>query len=148
MASATTAAADRAPTAPDYAAPRGVRTDVDREAGMSEGTKALLPVDVVLFGFDSAALDDADSEQIRAAALWQRAHLDHEIILEAHADKSGPKEYNLDLSTRRALAVFEELVAAGADPTRISMDARGESSPRSTDPRVNREVLLYANKLR
>ena len=69
------------------------------------------------------------------------------ILIEGHTDSIGTEEYNLDLSRRRARAVFEFLVSQGVDENRLSSEGYGESRPvadNSTDEgrQKNRRVDL------
>jgi outer membrane protein OmpA-like peptidoglycan-associated protein len=54
------------------------------------------------------------------------------VTVEGHTDKIGDANYNQGLSEARANTVREELVAAGANPTRVA--SRGFSSNRPHDP--------------
>lgn len=59
------------------------------------------------------------------------------IIVEAHTDSDGSKEYNLDLSKRRAKSVETYLIEKGVDPNKISTIGYGEADPRV--PNTSRE---------
>lgn len=52
-----------------------------------------------------------------------------EIEIQGHTDNVGSDQYNLDLSQRRAKAVFDELVAKGIDASRMTYRGYGESQP-------------------
>jgi outer membrane protein OmpA-like peptidoglycan-associated protein len=146
LATATVASADRAPTGPDFHARASSRTDVAREMGVSSGRKAILPVDTILFGFDSARLDTVDREQARAAAEWLAAHPGHRIVLEGHADHTGPADYNMHLANLRVRAVRAWMMKAGASPDRIIVASYGEHLPLSDNADNNRQVVLYAER--
>lgn len=49
--------------------------------------------------------------------------------VEGHASEEGSYEYNYDLSTRRARAVWEELIRSGVHPDRMSYKGMGEVVP-------------------
>ena len=51
------------------------------------------------------------------------------VIIEGHADKSGPNDYNQRLSQRRAEAVRQALVQRGWPADRIEIRAMGEEDP-------------------
>jgi outer membrane protein OmpA-like peptidoglycan-associated protein len=146
LAAASPAAADPAPSAPTFGNHDATRDDVDRETGASSGSRTILPVDAILFGFDSTTLDTVDREQARAAARWLAENPDHLIVLSGHTDAVGSADYNFDLSRRRAIAVRDAMVNAGADPSRIALAPQGEEHPRSTDDSNNRQVTLYAER--
>ena len=61
------------------------------------------------------------------AALRQVPDVPVEIA--GHADAQGSEERNLDLSERRALAVFDYLVSQGEDPGRFEVVGYGETRP-------------------
>jgi OOP family OmpA-OmpF porin len=85
-----------------------------------------VPFTVVLFAFDSAALD----AQARAAAVQVADEAARrpatELTVIGHADRRGPEAYNLDLSLRRAEVLRDALVARGVAAARIKVVARGE----------------------
>jgi outer membrane protein OmpA-like peptidoglycan-associated protein len=82
----------------------------------------------VLFAFDQwsllpsahATLDDV------AAALKVR---EETLLVEGHADATGPDSYNHDLSFKRAQAVRDYLVGHGVAPERIRAAGMGEARP-------------------
>ncbi|MDH5353574.1 MAG: OmpA family protein [Gammaproteobacteria bacterium] len=53
----------------------------------------------------------------------------NEILISGHADQTGAICYNDTLSERRALYVYDLLVAKGIDPKMITMDYFGELRP-------------------
>lgn len=53
----------------------------------------------------------------------------YSIYVHAYTDDSGTKDYNLQLSARRARAVRDALVKAGIDPSLISTKGFGKSKP-------------------
>jgi outer membrane protein OmpA-like peptidoglycan-associated protein len=52
------------------------------------------------------------------------------VLVEGHADRSGPESYNLALSQRRAEAVAAALRARGVPGDAMSLQAFGETRPR------------------
>ncbi len=53
--------------------------------------------------------------------------------LVGHTDSDGSEESNITLSTNRAKAVYEALIAKGIAASRLSYDGKGESSPIATN---------------
>ena len=51
------------------------------------------------------------------------------IEVGGHTDDQGAEDYNLDLSRKRALAVYDYLLSHGIDEDRISYNGYGESKP-------------------
>jgi outer membrane protein OmpA-like peptidoglycan-associated protein len=68
----------------------------------------------------------------------------YSIYVYAYTDDSGTKDYNLQLSARRARAVRDALVKAGIDPSLISTKGFGKSKPlvRGSNPKANRRVEI------
>lgn len=87
----------------------------------------------------------ADMKQkIERLAAWLDANPTATLSLDGHADASGPQEFNLLLSFRRAAAVAALLEDAGASKTQLVVRAHGEgqSSSRSADAALERRVAL------
>lgn len=87
----------------------------------------------VLFDVDSTALRSASRDTLRDMAGVFSRYTDTRISVEGHADSTGPDDYNLDLSQRRANAVKNYLVDQGVTGSRISSTGYGESRPRATN---------------
>jgi len=84
----------------------------------------------VPFIFDKAVMTP-EGERILAQAIKDVKDLDQlKIALRAHADRSGPDDFNLKLSRRRAEAVLNRMAAAGIPQERLRIvEAVGESRP-------------------
>lgn len=87
-------------------------------------------------------------DEERSALRPMLAYLDvddsiSEIIVSGHADMNGTTCYNDDLSQRRALYVYDMLIARGVDPEMITVDFFGESRPRVKGKDAN---ALAANR--
>ena len=81
----------------------------------------------VFFPVDSADLDAKATEEIgKAADEWERAGLG-QISVTGHSDTSGPADYNLRLSQRRAAAVEDALAQEGILANQMSTEARGQN---------------------
>lgn len=94
---------------------------------------------MILFDFDDTMLSDEARIKLREVALTQRKWPSGRILVVGHADSSGSKEYNVALSQRRATAVINALVDAGADPSRITATWSGENNPAVQRPDGKRE---------
>lgn len=101
----------------------------------------------ILFDFDKATLRrDVEFNLVKIATILNQ-FAEMKILVEGHTDSIGTEEYNLDLSQRRAKAVYEFLASQDVDPSRMSWDGYGESRPvedNSTDEgrQRNRRVDL------
>ncbi len=83
----------------------------------------------ILFDFDKATLRrDVEFNLVKIATILNQ-FAEMGILIEGHTDSIGTDEYNLDLSQRRAKAVYEFLSSQDVDPSRMSWDGYGESRP-------------------
>ena len=102
----------------------------------------------VQFTHDSAVLDGAANEILDAGAALARGSAIEEVFVEGHADRSGLSAHNLQLSMRRALAVWDQLIARGVSPHKIWIGPRGEAMPETETAdgeknADNRRVLIF-----
>ncbi len=83
---------------------------------------------LVLFDFDKSNLNEAGQAVVnQLLADLQAAGGSPSISLTGHADRSGPEDYNMALSLRRADTVREALIAGGVAAEQITVSGRGES---------------------
>jgi len=87
------------------------------------------PLRPVLFGFDSAELDDAGRMAASANAEVLRRYATWVITVEGHCDERGTPEYNLALGERRATAVKTYLVSLGIPGERVRVVSYGKEFP-------------------
>ena len=73
----------------------------------------------VTFAFDKADLTDADQTALAEIASQVREHPDLMVNLEGYTDPVGTRDYNIQLSQRRAAAVQRYLVEKGIELSRI-----------------------------
>lgn len=91
----------------------------------------------VITTISAEALFDSNSDLIRADARdtlmevvdWMKDHPGEGIIVEGHTDSVGGREFNMNLSLRRAQSVKNFLVRNGARASLISIDGYGYSRP-------------------
>ena len=95
---------------------------------------------LVLFPFDSAALDAAARFSLDRQAAWMRRFPELGFAVYGHADEIGPGAYNEALGRRRAEAVVAYLGARGVDRGRLrALVSYGERRPLVPD--AGREAL-------
>jgi OOP family OmpA-OmpF porin len=95
-------------------------------AGPCDGVIRLRGVN---FAFDKADITD-DSTVILDVAIEQLNKCpDLSLFVDGHTDWTGPEEYNMGLSERRAAAVRNYLVANGISSHRLTPRGFGESQP-------------------
>lgn len=94
---------------------------------------------LVFFDWDKADLTPEAQTIVAAAADAARESGSSRIEATGHADRSGPVDYNLRLSERRAGALKAELVRLGIAESEIVIFARGENDPLVPTPDGVRE---------
>jgi OOP family OmpA-OmpF porin len=90
---------------------------------------AVPPSFMVFFDWDRSNLSPQAVGVIQQAANAYKTKGQARITATGHADKSGPDQYNMALSLRRANAVKDQLVREGVPANVISVVGRGESMP-------------------
>src|ERR1039458_6722732 len=96
--------------------------------GWIENPEALKS-DTVYFDFDSSVLKAAEKPKVSAVADYLKANSAAAVKVEGNCDERGTEEYNRSLGERRALAVREELIRLGVDPTRADTISYGKDKP-------------------
>jgi hypothetical protein len=82
------------------------------------------------FGEGSTRMPAASGSQIGQIAAWANDHWDGLIVVDGHADASGPHAGSVRLSMRRARLVRDQLLALGVDPSQIIISAFGSEGRR------------------
>ncbi|MCB9741317.1 MAG: OmpA family protein [Alphaproteobacteria bacterium] len=92
--------------------------------------RAIVIHDKVHFETAKAVIKPESYDLLRQVARVIIEHPELTLIsVEGHADSRGGEGYNLDLSTRRARAVYQFLIAQGVSPARLRSEGFGESRP-------------------
>lgn len=84
---------------------------------------------MVFFDWDRSDLSGQAQNTIQQAANTYKSTGAARITATGHADRSGPENYNMALSLRRANAVKDALVRDGVPAGAISVIGRGETQP-------------------
>ena len=84
---------------------------------------------MVFFDWDRANLSAQALNTIKQAAGAYKTRGSARVTATGHTDKSGPEQYNMALSLRRANTVRDALVREGVPATAIQVVGRGESQP-------------------
>ncbi|HEY4165156.1 MAG TPA: OmpA family protein, partial [Reyranella sp.] len=87
------------------------------------------PSFMVFFDWDRSNLSQQALQTIGQAAASYKTKGSARITATGHADRSGPENYNMALSLRRANAVKDALVRDGVPATAISVIGKGETQP-------------------
>jgi outer membrane protein OmpA-like peptidoglycan-associated protein len=96
----------------------------------------------VYFDFDKATLKPSSYVEINKIYQMLSENSGMEVEIAGHTDNIGDKEYNYDLSHRRAQAVVDVLKSRGIDSSRIKAVGYGEDRPLASndDEREGREL--------
>lgn len=82
----------------------------------------------VYFGFDSFAIDGGERAKIDEVADFLKSG-SNTLIIAGFTDERGTPEYNRGLGEKRAQAVREALIRAGADASKIQTVSFGAEMP-------------------
>jgi OmpA-OmpF porin, OOP family len=94
---------------------------------------------IVLFDWDKSNINPAGQAVIDQVLADARKMGTVNISATGHADRSGPEDYNMALSLRRADSVREALIKGGIPADAITVAGRGESEPAVPTPDGVRE---------
>ena len=106
------------------------------------------------FALDSSTLDSAGRMQAEAllAALRGPGLAGKYLIIAGHTDSTGGREYNIDLSQRRARALVDYLAINGVSRTLLDPIGYGYDRPlaglSAGEPRNRRVEVVMANQTR
>jgi OOP family OmpA-OmpF porin len=82
----------------------------ERIETLTESRIVGLKVDSILFGFDKASVRTNYVDEVDALGMFLQNNPAAYVLLEGYTDNSGPEEYNLDLSLRRAESIANYLM--------------------------------------
>jgi outer membrane protein OmpA-like peptidoglycan-associated protein len=83
----------------------------------------------VLFDFDKADLRPEAGAELDSLVIFLKKYPKTELGIAGHTDDIGSEEYNLDLSERRAKAVFDYLISKEIPAERLGSRGFGERRP-------------------
>jgi outer membrane protein OmpA-like peptidoglycan-associated protein len=95
----------------------------------SEATLRIDLLDLVRFRVDVSAIPEEALGGLRELGRVLAGHPGIRVRVIGHTDRTGPPDYNRALSEQRAVAVVDQLVAAGLDPSRVIAEGRGMDEP-------------------
>jgi len=82
------------------------------------------------FDFDRTEIKSEFRENLREAARIIRDRTDQTVVVEGHTDNTGPAQYNMGLSERRAQSVADFLIQEGVSKDRIKIKGYGLTNPK------------------
>jgi len=112
---------DRCPDTPEGEA-------VDRQ-GCTDLAKSMPALSGLYFALDSAKLRPEALPVLDRVVALLNQRPDVKVLIVGHTDSRGSDRHNLDLSRRRARAVYGYLIEQGVSADRLAFAGKGESSP-------------------
>jgi len=102
----------------------------------------------VSFDFDKAAIRYSFRRSLDKLAAVISKYDRTVVHIVGHTDAIGSREYNQQLSERRARSVEDYLVSRGVSPSRLQAWGRGEDEPRASNDteagrQLNRRVEIF-----
>lgn len=83
----------------------------------------------VYFDLDSYDLNIDSKQTLDIISLWLRNNSHYKIEIGGHTDRLGSEEYNLDLSEKRALSVYNYLLSKQEELSNLSYKGYGSTIP-------------------
>jgi OOP family OmpA-OmpF porin len=106
----------------------GCPDEVPRKIRGASGTMA-----GIRFEVNSAKVTRSSRAQLDEAADRLQANPDYDVEIVGHTDSTGPRDYNVELSEKRANSVRDYLVTKGVDADRITTRGAGPDDPIATN---------------
>lgn len=100
-------------------------------------------VENIFYDFDRATLRPESKEALDEMVQMLTDNPNVTIEMASHTDRHGTDAYNIDLSSRRAQAVIDYLIAAGISPDRLQSQGYGESRPKTITKKLAREYPQF-----
>ena len=94
----------------------------------AEPQKVIYTASPTLFAFDSATLNNTDKVYLDKAAAQIKSEKPSQVLVKGYADTTGPADYNVRLSQRRADAVANYLVKEGVCKKTITAKGYGSTT--------------------
>ena len=111
-------------------APEPVQAAIDESAGQKEFTIDLEKLgNQSLFDFDSDKIKEENYAGLNVVAKFLNENPNVTVKVEGHTDNIGSKEYNQNLSERRAQAIANYLIDKGVEKERVTTEGFGFSRP-------------------
>jgi len=95
----------------------------------------------IFFEFDSYELKNSSITELEKIKTFLQQNPDIHVEIQGHTDNVGNAPYNLELSGKRAMAVFSYLVDQGIDQERVTYKGYGEEKPVASNEDENGRSL-------
>ena len=100
-----------------------VKTDEKKEVKFSEKDD----LNSIYFAFDKFNISEPETQKLKALIKQLKEQPDRYVVVRTFADERGDVLYNLDLTTKRAKAVYSYLIKNGVSPNKIKLQSMGEA---------------------
>lgn len=108
-------------------------------------SKEKITINNIFFDYDKYELKPESYSELNRLVLFLKKFPDNKIVIQGHTDKVGAKQYNLNLSKKRAEAVAQYLINKGIQENNLKTEGYGYSKPLATNPEhmyINRRVEI------
>ncbi len=123
---------------------------VDPDAPQGVGAPIYVD-DKVLFAFNSTELEAASLPILDLGTALMLQNPTAKMLIIARTDAVGGEEANLEISQRRGQAVVDYWASAGVEPSRMTIEARGEADASESDSEeaaaLNRSVEFVVSEI-
>jgi outer membrane protein OmpA-like peptidoglycan-associated protein len=107
----------------------------------------------IRFEVSSAKITKSSKPALDEAAARLKANPDYDVEIVGHTDSTGSRDYNVDLSEKRANAVRDYLASKGVDRDRVTTRGAGPDDPiasnKTADGRArNRRIEFNVKRVR
>ncbi|MEK6480687.1 OmpA family protein [Catalinimonas sp. 4WD22] len=101
----------------------------------------------IFFDVDKYKIKEISKPELNKVVNFLQENPEISITINGHTDNQGSAEYNLDLSSKRAKAVYDYIVQAGISEERLQYRGYGQSKPVTTndteeDRQKNRRIAF------
>ncbi len=103
------------------------------------GTKTVLGN--IFFDFDDHKLKNESMSELRVVYYFLRRNPGVKVEISGHTDSFGSKNYNLQLSEKRAQTVYDFLISRGIKDIQLSYRGYGDQQPLSTEDTEDAHAL-------
>ncbi len=121
-------------------------TEVDAEYGIDFTLASInkpVVVENIFYDFDRATLRPESTQALDELVQVLADNPNVTIEMASHTDRKGSDEYNINLSSRRARAVIDYLIAHGIAPDRLQSQGYGESRPKTITKKLARQYPQF-----
>ena len=107
----------------------------------------------MLFNFNEFNIKKSNIPLLDRLAELLNDNKEYNIQIIGHTDDIGEDLYNLDLSEKRAMTIYNEMVKRGVDSNRLSYKGLGEEQPifsniSENNRKQNRRVEIIFNEIK